>query len=633
MIGAEKSIRQLVSNYRIVEEIHSSSLTSVYQAEHTLFARRPVALKVFHSIALSPHKSEQFLQEAQLLKRLKHPHILPILDVGISDGIPYIVTEYMAKGSLRDHIEQHFPQLLSIQETIALLSQVGKALQYAHQLNITHGNLKPENILLDKNGQALLADLHILTLFDLVSPDAAYNINTLPYLAPEQFQGKTSKESDQYALGSVAYELFTGKLPFFALNFAVMRLKHRTESVAPPTLLNMLLPIHFEKTILKAMAQQEANRYPHMRDFIADLNVLSPVQKPSPLATQALASPISTVGTPSRTRSQVDAKEIAVPPPIQAKNDSKEVSQPVSLAPLSVQEPVTLPPPVDNTLGVGYVMSTPTSFSQRQEVSAQQTMEIVPNGQDKPEDAAPVSSAEASMQGNEPVHQVSPEADALPFAFASLKSSLAKNIPRQSDGKIARPFWWVVLISWGIILIIVLSMFVFILPTLSTQSAPKPTVQKPVLLISPTSIVKGQPTPGTTPKPSPTAKPTIIPTLQPSPSPIVIPPPSPTTTPTPLPSTPLLVTPSHFNGTTDCKFVLSNYFQCSVALELSPTYQNSIRWSAHSNSIPVLFMPSKGMLSPGKPQQVTFYVFTNCPANGSITFTTKAANVTVPWNC
>lgn len=631
MIDAVKSFRQLIGNYRIIKEISSSPLTSVYQAEHPLFAHQRVAIKVFATLSLSPHESEQFLSEAKLLKKLKHPHVLPLLDTGISDGIPYIVTEYIEKGSLRDALEEQSSQLLSTHEIISLLSQIGKALQYAHQLNITHGNLKPENILLDKDGHALLADFHILTLFDLVRPDSAYNVNMLPYLAPEQFSGRMRKESDQYALGSIAYELFTRTPPFFALNFATMRFKQATETVTPPTLLNMLLPIHFEKVILKAMSKQEVDRYPHIKDFIADLDTSPPAQKllfPS----QQTPVPPSSASSPEIRNKEHD--ELAVPAPVQPVNTtSKLAHKHVSLVPLPLQEPATSPESVDNT----------TSIS-----SAQTTPQIELTVTERVEEDTPVPEIHTSLYENALTRPVVPVVDALPpdlsglqpqhypqeaqHLFVPFKGSSIKNISRASNGKIAKPFWWIVLASWAIVLVIVLGMFMIILPILSTQSLPKPAV-KQVLSPAPTSIVSAQPTLGKTPQPSPTTKPTAIPTLQPSPSPIVIPSPSPTVNPTPVPSPPVQVMPTRFNGTTDCKFVQTIYFQCAVTLELSATYQNSVHWTAHSNGISALFMPQKGMLSPGKPQQITFYVFSSCPISGSITFATKVGNVTVPWSC
>src|SRR5205823_7577318 len=121
---------------------------------------RIVAIKLLHSTHLNSQKErDRFLQEARILEKLKqHPHILPIVDVGIYQDSPYLVTEYASNGSLANLVERQAPHPLSIEETLYILSQIGQALQYAHQQNITHRDLKPANILFNSNNEVFLAD-------------------------------------------------------------------------------------------------------------------------------------------------------------------------------------------------------------------------------------------------------------------------------------------------------------------------------------------------------------------------------------------------------------------------------------------------------------------------------------------
>jgi serine/threonine protein kinase len=148
-----------IGNYQVISEIASGSFGRVYLAQHDLLKKRLVAIKVLHTTRLdSTEEREEFLQEAQFLELLKHPYILSIIDVSIEDGLPYFIAEYAPNGSLRDRIRQNSPRPLPLKETINTLSQVGEALQYAHQKQIIHRDLKPENILFNADGEPLLAD-------------------------------------------------------------------------------------------------------------------------------------------------------------------------------------------------------------------------------------------------------------------------------------------------------------------------------------------------------------------------------------------------------------------------------------------------------------------------------------------
>src|SRR5260370_509460 len=297
-------IGKQVGNYRVTAKIASGSYGTVYRAQHTILTRT-VAIKMMHVAHLNPQKERDgFLKEAKLLEQLKHPHILPIYDVGIEDDSPYMVAEYASKGSLRTLIKRHTRRPVALEEGLRILAQIGEALQHAHQQGIVHRDLKPENILFNGNGEALLGDFGIATVLETASIKHVDASGTPPYMAPEQFQNTISKESDQYALGCIAYELFTGERPFNASDIFVMWLYHLRNAPVPPTQLNPHLPTHVEAAILKAMAKNRHERFIDVNAFIRAL--LQENEQPQ----LAEESPFSTSPVLITRPRQVDAAQL-----------------------------------------------------------------------------------------------------------------------------------------------------------------------------------------------------------------------------------------------------------------------------------------------------------------------------------
>lgn len=267
---------QTIGKYRILDEIASGSFGRVYRGEDTSRQNYPVAIKLMHAAHLAnASERHSFLQEAHLLTMLHHPYIVPVLDVGIENEFPYLVIEYAPNGSLYDRLKQLAPRPLPIKEALKMLGQVGAALQYAHQQNVIHRDLKPANILFNAQGDALLADFGIATML-ATSMKSGTAVGTPYYMAPEQFRGTISKEGDQYALGCIAYQVLTGRLPFDAPDFFALGYKHMSETVIPPTQLNLLIPSPVEAAIHKAMAKQRTDRFPDIFAFVTALGAPVP---------------------------------------------------------------------------------------------------------------------------------------------------------------------------------------------------------------------------------------------------------------------------------------------------------------------------------------------------------------------
>jgi serine/threonine protein kinase len=261
--------------YQVTAKIACGYSGCVYLAQHEMLTKRIAAIKVMHSAHLhSSQERDRFLQEAEFLVILKHPHILLIYDFGIDEdeGLPFLVMEYAPNGSLRDLLDRQTQQPLPVSQSLSIIEQVGEALQFAHQMGIVHRDLKPENILFNARGEVLLTDFSIAIVQNTTSIENAIDVmGTPPYMAPEQFDGRVSRRSDQYSLGCISYELFTGRKPFQAHNTGVLMHLHKYEYPIPLTQINPLVPVHIEQSILKAMAKRRINRYTNVSQFIKAL--------------------------------------------------------------------------------------------------------------------------------------------------------------------------------------------------------------------------------------------------------------------------------------------------------------------------------------------------------------------------
>lgn len=272
MASEDTYIGKQIGNYVITEHLGGGSFGRIYRGKHLYFATRIVAIKILHLTYLgSPKERENFMQEAQFLEMLKHPNILPIYDVGIDEGFPYLVAEFAPQGSLRDHLQRQKTKVLPQQEVLTILTQVGQALQYVHEQNIVHRDLKPENILFNTKGQALLADFGIAVFLETTRTKYANVIGSPLYMAPEQFDGVVSRRSDQYALACIAYELLTGRPPFQADSAIALGMKHIHAQPPPLRQINANVPTHIERTILRALSKKREDRFPDVPSFIAAL--------------------------------------------------------------------------------------------------------------------------------------------------------------------------------------------------------------------------------------------------------------------------------------------------------------------------------------------------------------------------
>lgn len=314
---------QQIGNYRLTDIVAHGNYGSVYLGEHWLFKdEQAVALKLLHTHLDSQEKQQQFEREASLLRKLAHPHILPLIDAGTHRGIPYLVTIYASGGSLRDVLQEQQGRPFPVDIALHILLQVGEALEHAHSQHVIHRDLKPENILFGPQGEVFLADFGLAVALESTVTSVGDSQGTPLYMAPEQFEGLISPKSDQYALACIGYELLAGRRPFLPLSSGWETIWFHHAKVAPPapTQFNAEIPTHVEQALLRGLAKERTERHSSITDFLAALNpdhdaltdIASIVASPTnPLQQhQAIHTPTS-LETPDAPTQQLDTLEPA----------------------------------------------------------------------------------------------------------------------------------------------------------------------------------------------------------------------------------------------------------------------------------------------------------------------------------
>ncbi|HVB75515.1 MAG TPA: protein kinase [Ktedonobacteraceae bacterium] len=259
-------VGQQFGDYRLVRLIGKGGFADVYLGEH-MRRKTLTAVKVLHA-RLAQDNLKSFLNEARSF-RLKHAHIIQILDFGLEDDFPYLVMEYAPSGSLR----QRYPKgtRLPLATIVSYVAQLADALQYAHGEGVIHRDIKPDNMLVGQRGDVLLSDFGIASIAQTAtSLDLRDQAGTITYMSPEQMQGKPRPASDQYSLGIVIYEWICGDRPFHG-TFAEIHGQHLT--TLPPSLRARVpdLPVAVEQVVMIALAKDYRSRFASIKAFASAL--------------------------------------------------------------------------------------------------------------------------------------------------------------------------------------------------------------------------------------------------------------------------------------------------------------------------------------------------------------------------
>ena len=298
---------QMLGSYRIISQVGKGGMATVYKAYQSSMDRN-VAIKVLpRQLAESAEFAARFQQEARIIARLEHPHILPVFDFGESDGVTYFVMRYLEAGTLKTKMEAG---PLSLSEIDRLFTQLAEALNYAHGHGIIHRDLKPANALIDGDGNLFLTDFGIAKLLESASPRLTQTdaiLGTPAYISPEQAKAETvNQRSDIYSLGIILYEMVTGSVPFVADTPLAVILKHISDPLPPPSILKKDIPESIERVILKALAKEPDNRYATAAEFLSTWKRALEEKETAPHTPEPKSTPASPAG-------RIDSAPPAVP--------------------------------------------------------------------------------------------------------------------------------------------------------------------------------------------------------------------------------------------------------------------------------------------------------------------------------
>ena len=283
----------LVDRYEIISKVGAGGMSDVYKAKDHILGRT-VAIKVMKAeFSEDVNFVTKFRSEAQSAAGLEHPNIVNIYDVGSENGLHFIVMEYVEGITLKTYVEKKGQ--LSFKEATSIAIQVARGIEVAHNKEIIHRDIKPQNIIISTEGKVKVTDFGIARAISSNTISAEV-MGSVHYASPEQARnGFVDGRSDIYSLGIVMYEMVTGRVPFDGDTTVSVAIQHLQEEMVEPSAYAPELPVSYEKIVLKATQKNPDRRYQTIMDLIADLR-------------KALANPeedfvvIAPIGTIAKTR-------------------------------------------------------------------------------------------------------------------------------------------------------------------------------------------------------------------------------------------------------------------------------------------------------------------------------------------
>ena len=297
---------RIAERYELKNAVGKGGMSTVYCAYDTQLERN-VALKILHE-----HFSEdddyvaRFRHEARAAAQLSHPGIVTVIDRGEADGRQFIVFEFVEGETLKDLVVRGGP--MPIRRVLEVGLQVGRALAFAHQQGLIHRDVKPQNVLVNGDGQAKVTDFGIARSLEAVGgrTETGTVLGTSHYIAPEQARGeRVDAQTDVYSFGVVLYELLAGDVPYAGDNFLTVALQHVNEPVPSVLAARPEAPLRLAALVERCLAKSSSERPGSMEDVVAELEAcLAELDSPDTEATMIVRAPVAQTSQPERTRSR-----------------------------------------------------------------------------------------------------------------------------------------------------------------------------------------------------------------------------------------------------------------------------------------------------------------------------------------
>ncbi len=260
-------IGQTFGNYRLIALLGSGGFAEVYLGEHTRLGMQ-AAVKILHA-HLAGEEAAHFQEEARTIAGLIHPHIIRVLDFDVQENMPFLVLDYAPNGSLRQRHKKGEQVPLGL--VASYVTQVAEALQYAHDRKRIHRDVKPENMLVGRQGEILLSDFGISSIAHSTSSmRTEAPLGTLAYMAPEQIEGHARPASDQYALAVTVYQWLCGTMPFHGSSAEIIG-QQLGRMPSPMHSLLSDIPREVEDVVMTALAKEPRERFPSIQAFATAL--------------------------------------------------------------------------------------------------------------------------------------------------------------------------------------------------------------------------------------------------------------------------------------------------------------------------------------------------------------------------
>ena len=255
-------IGMVLEDYEIIGLIGSGGMAKVFRATH-VDTGETVAIKTLPEEFYGDATYQlRFLREIEVIRRLHHPNILPLISHGEQDQVSYIIMPYMPYGTLKDRLHDTD---LPLEECLRLMQQLGSAIDHAHAQQVIHRDIKPANIMLDADDNVQLVDFGVAKLIEDTSVDITGSaiVGTWQYMSPEQCMGdkELTARTDIYALGIVLHEMLTGRAPFHEATASDIVNRHMSASISMADDLDESLTEELKFVILKALARKPTQRH------------------------------------------------------------------------------------------------------------------------------------------------------------------------------------------------------------------------------------------------------------------------------------------------------------------------------------------------------------------------------------